>query len=142
MNLEDQKKRAVEFLHACDVGDVQKIEAHIDTGFHFQFMERAASWSVDGKEVSTRLDRDNFLKYGVTATKAVTRDGMHFKVHLAISEGPYVALFGESNATSLTGKRYNNIYCWRFTFAGDKVLELLEFCDTHHAHQVLFDQAP
>jgi ketosteroid isomerase-like protein len=139
MHPEEQKKRAIELLHAVDRGDAAATLKLISDDFHFQFMERRASWSVDGKEVSTRLDKETFLKHGVTAVANVTKDGMHFKVHMAISEGPVVALFGESDGTSLKGKRYNNTYCWRFTFSGDKVSEMLEYCDTHHAHEVLFD---
>jgi ketosteroid isomerase-like protein len=139
MDIETQKKIAVELLHASESCDAAKAAALINPDFHFQFMEKAASWSVDGQVVSTRLDKETFLKYGVTAVKNVTKDGMHFKVHVSIAEGPYVALFGESHATSNKGKPYNNNYCWRFKFSHGKVSEFLEFCDTHHAHEVLFE---
>jgi ketosteroid isomerase-like protein len=139
MDIETQKKIAVELLYASESGDVEKATALTNADFHFQFMEKASSWSADGKVTSTRLDKEAFLKHGITAVKNVTKDGMHFKVHLAIAEGPYVALFGESNATSNKGRPYNNNYCWRFTFSNGKVSEFLEFCDTHHAHEVLFE---
>jgi ketosteroid isomerase-like protein len=44
------------------------------------------------------------------------------------------------NATSLKGGAYNNNYCWRIRFSGDKLCELLEFCDSHHAYEVLFGE--
>lgn len=29
--------------------------------------------------------------------------------------------------------------CWRMTFSGNRVAEFREYCDTHHAHAVLFE---
>jgi ketosteroid isomerase-like protein len=49
-----------------------------------------------------------------------------------------VAVFGESNATALSGKKYANVYSWLFHFAGGKVTHWLEYCDTHLICTVLF----
>ena len=139
MMADERKQLAIELLMACDKGDPETVDRLTNDDFHFQFMEKAASWSAEGQEVSTRLDKLNFLKFGVGAAKQVTRDGFHFKVDQAICEGNVVALFGTSNATSHKGKPYRNNYCWKITFAGDRVSEFLEFTDTHHAHEVLFE---
>ena len=139
MDIETQKRIATDLLYASECGDAATTDALTNADFHFQFMEKAASWSAEGKQISTRLDKEAFLKHGIFAVKTITKDGMHFKVHLALAEGQYVALFGESNGTSNKGKPYNNNYCWRFRFSNGKVSELLEFCDTHHAHEVLFE---
>ena len=112
----------------------------ISDDFHFQFMERADSWVVDGQEVSTRLNKEMFLKYGINAVNEITMDGMHFTVDHVMVDGDFVAIFGESHATSKKGKPYNNTYCWRMRFSGDKIVEFLEYCDTHHAHTQLFEQ--
>jgi hypothetical protein len=83
MDLEHQKRIAIDLLHASECGDAGKAAALTNDDFHFQFMQHAGSWTADGKVVSTRLDKESFLKDGVTAVKNVTRDGMHFNVHLA-----------------------------------------------------------
>jgi ketosteroid isomerase-like protein len=136
---EQKKETAVRMLHASDRGDAETALQLIDDDFHFQFMERADSWTVDGQEVSTRLNKDMFLKYGINAVKEITVDGMHFTVDHVMVDGDYVAIFGESHATSKKGKSYNNTYCWRMRFSGDKIVEFLEYCDTHHAHTQLFE---
>ncbi|RYE58670.1 MAG: hypothetical protein EOP18_00795 [Rhizobiaceae bacterium] len=140
MTPEQKKEAALKLLRASDNADVDAVLAVISDDFHFQFMERADSWSVDGQEVSTRLNKETFLKYGINATKDITVDGMHFTVDLVLCDGDYVCIFGESHATSKKGKSYNNTYCWRMHFTGDRISEFREYCDTHHAHAVLFEQ--
>ena len=136
----DQKKAAaLRMLHASDGADAATALELISDDFHFQFMERADSWVVDGQEVSTRLNKEMFLKYGINAVKEITVDGMHFSVDHVMVDGDYVAIFGESHAVSKKGKKYNNTYCWRMRFSGDKIVEFLEYCDTHHAHTQLFE---
>ena len=84
------------------------------------------------------LDRETFLKHGVTATRMMTSTGMNFTFELALCDGDFVCVFGESHALSNSGRPYNNSYSWRFRFKDDKIVEFLEYCDTHHAHEVLF----
>jgi ketosteroid isomerase-like protein len=134
------KETAARLLHASASGDVETVRAVINADFHFQFMQKANSWSADGKEVSARLDHDNYLAYGVPVSNRITRDGMHFTVELILVDEPYVVIFGHSNAVSLKGKSYNNNYCWRMRFSGDKVSDFQEYCDTHHAYEVLFEE--
>ncbi|RYE58669.1 MAG: hypothetical protein EOP18_00790 [Rhizobiaceae bacterium] len=135
---EDRKERAVRLLFCGDSGDAVTAAGLISDDFRFQFMERADSWSVDGKVVSARLDRAAFLQHGIGATKDMTRDGMHFTVDLVLCDGDYVCIFGESHALSNRGETYNNSYCWRMRFSGELISEFREYCDTHHAHMVLF----
>ena len=135
---EDRKAVAVKLLHASASGDVETVRPLITDDFHFQFMQKAASWSADGQEVSARLDKENYLAHGVPVSKQITRDGMHFTVELILEDDPYVVVFGHSNATSLKGRPYNNNYCWRMRFSGNAVSDFQEYCDTHHAYEVLF----
>jgi len=139
MELDEQKERARRLLKACDDGDREKAEALIADDFTFQFMEKADSWAVDGEVVSTKLDKQTFLVHGVGAAAQVTQDKLNFSFDLAVSEGPHVMILGQSNAKSLKGKPYNNNYCWYVRFTGDRISELREYCDTKHAHDVLFD---
>ena len=36
-----------------------------------------------------------------------------------------------------SGKRYNNEYCFVFKFRGDKIAEVVEYCDTDLEERVL-----
>ena len=96
-----QKKIAVELLHCDRIRRCREGGCAYERRFSF-----FSSWrrQLPGQWMA-RWSRRVWIKrrhlhYGVTAVKNVTKDGMHFKVHVAIAEGPYVALFGESNATS------------------------------------------
>ncbi len=140
MNVDQMKDHAVRLLHASAGGDVEAVRPLIGDDFTFRFMQKAESWSADGKETSATLDKDNYLAYGVPVSKQITRDGMHFTVELILVDGDWLAIFGHSNATSLKGKAYNNNYCWRMKFSGDLVSEFREYCDTHHAYEVLFEE--
>jgi ketosteroid isomerase-like protein len=44
----------------------------------------------------------------------------------------------ESNTTAMNGKKYNNRYHFDIRFAGDKIAEVREYCDTNHAREVFF----
>jgi ketosteroid isomerase-like protein len=140
MTRADMEAVAQRLLHASASGDADTVRQCIADDFHFQFMQKAASWSADGQEVSARLDKENYLAHGVPVSKQITRDGMHFTVELILVDAPYVVIFGHSNATSLKGKPYNNNYSWRMRFSGDRVCDFQEYCDTHHAYEVLFGE--
>lgn len=140
MIVEQMKDHAVKLLLASASGDVQTVRPLINDDFTFRFMQKAESWSADGKETSATLNKENYLAYGAPVSKQITRDGMHFTVELILVDGPWVATFGFSNATSLKGKPYNNNYCWRMLFSGNGVKEFQEYCDTHHAYDVLFEK--
>lgn len=140
MTSEERKETARKLLRACDVGDAATAEALINEDFTFQFMEKADSWTVDGQEVSTRLDKPTFLAYGLSAADQVTSNKrFNFGFDLAVCEGDHVMILGTSDAVSLKGAPYRNNYVWYVRFAGDGISELREYCDTKHAHDVLFD---
>ncbi len=140
MNVQQIKDHAVRLLLASASGDVDTVRPLINDDFTFQFMQKAESWSAGGKETSTKLDKENYLAQGVPVSKQITRDGMHFTVELILVDAPWVAIFGFSDATSLKGKPYHNNYCWRMRFSGVGVSEFREYCDTHHAYEVLFEK--
>jgi ketosteroid isomerase-like protein len=133
-----QKEIALELLKASECGDAATCERLTTDDFEFQFMQRLESWTGEGGKKTTRINKADFIGTGINMVNDLTRDGMHFRVDLVIEEGPVVAAFGESNAVAKSGKPYNNRYCWRLTFRGDKVCEFLEFCDPSHAVEALF----
>jgi ketosteroid isomerase-like protein len=140
MDADTRKERARQLLRACDTGDGEAAARLINDDFTFQFMEKADSWTVEGQEVSTKLDRAAFLEYGLSAAENVTKNKrFNFAFDLAVNEGAHVMILGTSDALSLKGEPYRNSYCWYVRFSGDGISELREYCDTKHAHDVLFD---
>lgn len=138
MTTSKKKQIALELLAAAESGDAATSDRLTTDDFHFQFMQRLESWDGEDGKSTTRINKADFINNGIRMVGDLTKAGMNFRVDLLIEEGDHVAIFGESNAESKAGKPYNNRYCWRFTFTGDKVSEFLEFCDTSHAHQQLF----
>jgi ketosteroid isomerase-like protein len=140
MNSDERKEKAKQLLKACDMGDAEAAEKLINDDFTFQFMEKADTWTVDGQEVSTRLDKPTFLNYGLGAAEQVTSNKrFNFGFDLAVNEGDHVMILGTSDARSLKGDPYRNNYVWYVRFSGEGISELREYCDTKHAHDVLFD---
>lgn len=140
MDSEKRKERAKALLTACDKGDGAAAAELINPDFTFQFMQDTSGWSVDGAEVSTRLDHDTFLNHGVSAAETVTKDKrLNFSFERAVCEGDNVMILGQSDALSLKGEPYRNKYCWYLRFDGERISELREYCDTKLANDVLFD---
>jgi len=50
--------------------------------------------------------------------------------HHFIAEGEYVVVEGRGQATTKTGKSYNNTYCFVFRLANGKIQALTEYLDT------------
>jgi len=140
MSSGERKDKAKELLRACDLGDAEAAATLINDDFTFQFMEKAETWTVDGQEVSTKLDKATFLQYGLGAADQVTSNKrFNFGFDLAVNEGDHVMILGTSDAVSLKGDPYRNNYVWYVRFSGDNISELREYTDTKHAHDVLFD---
>jgi ketosteroid isomerase-like protein len=60
-----------------------------------------------------------------------------------IAEGDYVVAEVRGDVQTKAGKRYNNEYCFLFRFRGDKIAEIIEYCDTDLEERVLgsYDEA-
>jgi ketosteroid isomerase-like protein len=134
---EQQEQRAKQLLRAADSGDAATVEAMISDDFTLELMQRVPIQLPTGEPLPTVFDKEGYLDF-VRNVASTTKDGMHLTYELAVSDGPYVALFGESNATALSGKKYANVYCWLFRFADDKITLVREYCDTHLVRTVLF----
>jgi ketosteroid isomerase-like protein len=47
-----------------------------------------------------------------------------------LADGDYVVVQCRGRVTTVSGKPYNNTYCWVIRMAGGKMKELMEYCDT------------
>ena len=131
MTADERKEKAKQLLKACDLGDAAAAASLINDDFTFQFMEKADTWTVDGQEVSTKLDKPTFLNYGLSAAESVTSGKrFNFAFDLAVTEGDHVMILGTSDALSLKGDPYRNNYVWYVRFSGDGISELREYTDS------------
>jgi len=61
---------------------------------------------------------------------AALEGGIAITPYNFIAEGDYVAMLSNGNATTKSGKHYNNSYCHVFKVIGGKVKEINEYLDT------------
>jgi ketosteroid isomerase-like protein len=125
---ERQKRRTKELFQATELGDIEAVDETIGDDFRYEFMHRVPISVPTGEPFPGVYDKEAYLGF-VRNIGSLTKGGMHLTYELAVSEGPYVALFGESNA-ALSGKKYANVYCWLFRFGHDKITLVREYCDT------------
>jgi uncharacterized protein len=54
-----------------------------------------------------------------------------------LGEGDCVVAEVRGDVMTKSGKRYNNEYCFVYKFLGDKIIEVVEYCDTDLIERVL-----
>ena len=62
-----------------------------------------------------------------------------YKAHAIniIGEGDFVVAEVRGDVMTRTGQRYNNEYCFVFKFQDNKIIEVVEYCDTDLIERVL-----
>ena len=123
-----QKERAVEFLSMLENPDIAKMEQMIADSFEWRVMTRMPGFApVKGKDA---------LKGFAKGLKMMMPNGVNMKYGTVFSEGNNVSVQCESNTTAANGRKYNNMYHFYVKFDGDKIAQVLEYCDTNHAREV------
>ena len=128
MTPEQQKQRAVEFLSMLENPDPAKIEPIVADNFEWRVMTRMEGFApVKGKEA---------LKGFAKGLKTMMPHGLNMKYGTVFSEGNNVSVQCESNTTAANGRNYSNLYHFYLKFDGDRIAQVLEYCDTNHAREV------
>jgi ketosteroid isomerase-like protein len=70
--------------------------------------------------------------------KAMFPNGLNFKFHTIIAEGPQVAVQAESDTVAGNGKKYANRYHFYFRFAGDRISQVREYNDVNLVREVFY----
>jgi len=126
----ERKEMALDFLREFEDPDPTKLATMVASDFEWKVMTRMEGMPpTKGHEGLKNLAR---------TLKAVMPSGLGLKIHTAICEGDHCAIQAESNTTAANGKKYNNRYHFYVRFAGDKIAEVREYCDTNHAREVFF----
>jgi ketosteroid isomerase-like protein len=128
MTPQQQKERAVEFLKMLENPDPAKIEPIVADNFEWRLMTRMPGMDpVKGKAA---------LKGFAHGLKTMMPNGINMTFGTVFSEGNNVSVQCESNTTAANGRKYNNLYHFYVKFDGDKIAQVLEYCDTNHAREV------
>ena len=126
----ERKELAVDFLSEFADPDPIKLATLVAEDFQWTVMTR-----MEG--MPPMKGRDGIKNLAGTL-KTLMPGGMGLKFGTVICEGDHCAIQAESNATAMNGKKYNNRYHFYLRFAGDKIAEVREYCDTNHAREVFF----
>ena len=63
--------------------------------------------------------------------------GITMEIEDMIGEGDKVVVQARGSAKTRDGQEYNNVYCQVFTLRDNKIIEVVEYCDTALIQQVL-----
>ena len=130
MRTAENKETIRRIYAALEHGDRSLFGASVHPDYIWRFPGHC-SWSKrfsGQEEVRSRLLKPLFALFA-TEYKA--------KAINLIAEGDTVVAEVRGDVQTKTGKRYNNEYCFLFRFRGDKIAEIVEYCDTDLEERVL-----
>ena len=130
MRTAENKETIRRIYAALEHGDRSVFGASVHPDYIWRFPGHC-SWSKrfsGQEEVRSRLLKPLFALFA-TEYKA--------KAINLIADGDTVVAEVRGDVQTKTGKRYNNEYCFLFRFRGDKIAEIVEYCDTDLEERVL-----
>ena len=130
MRTAENKETIRRIYAALEHGDRSVFGASVHPDYIWRFPGHC-SWSKrfsGQEEVRNRLLKPLFALFA-TEYKA--------KAINLIAEDDTVVAEVRGDVQTKTGKRYNNEYCFLFRFRGDKIAEIVEYCDTDLEERVL-----
>ena len=130
MRTAENKETIRRIYAALEHGDRSVFGASVHPDYIWRFPGHC-SWSKrfsGQEEVRSRLLKPLFALFA-TEYKA--------KAINLIAEGDTVVAEVRGDVQTKTGKRYNNEYCFLFRFRGEKIAEIVEYCDTDLEERVL-----
>jgi ketosteroid isomerase-like protein len=130
MGTAENKETIKRIYAALEHGDRSVFGASVHRDYVWRFPGHC-SWSKrfsGQEEVRNRLLKPLFALFA-TEYRA--------KVINLVAEGDTVVAEVRGDVETKAGKRYNNEYCFLFKFRGDKIAEIVEYCDTDLEERVL-----
>ena len=130
MSANENKDTIRRIYAAMANGDLTAFRAAVHPDYVWRLAGHS-SWSrrFEGQDaISARLLKPLFALFG-TRYRAQA-------VNL-VAEGDFVVAEVRGDVLTKSGERYNNEYCIVFRFRGNKIAELVEYCDTDLIERVL-----
>lgn len=129
MNDQSQAEKIVRrFMEVFSAGDVPGV---------VDMMDPEGTWWVAGTmPISGTYSREEFGQL-LSSVGGTCAGPIKLIPHEFTVQGDRVAVETESEAKTLTGKVYNNLYHFLFVLRGEKILRVKEYLDTMHTNEVL-----
>jgi len=122
------KETVIEFLREFEDPDPAKLETMVADNFEYRVMTKMPGFEpLKGKAG---------IRQFAGTIKSMLPNGLNMKLGPIICEGDHASVLAESDTVAANGKKYGNMYHFYFRFAGDKIAEVREYCDTNHAREV------
>jgi uncharacterized protein len=114
---------------------MEGIFAELAKGNGAPFREAMAddfTWSIIGTTAWSRAYRgkDGVANELLRPLLAQFKDRYTSTAERILADGDYVVIQCRGRVTTVSGKPYNNTYCWVIRMADGKMKELTEYCDT------------
>lgn len=125
---------------------MQQIFAELAQGNSRPFGEAMAEdfrWVITGTTKWSRVydGRQAVLDELIAPLRARIRDRIRTNAHRFIAEDDTVVVLARGNNLTVSGKRYDNEYCYVIRLEGGKMRELIEYFDTELVTAALGDPA-
>lgn len=128
MSIESNKEIAEQFIAALNRADADWVLEH--------YADDVVMWTAGTLAISgphTKAEVRGMME-GILG---VFPDGLEFTLHTLTAEGDRVAIEAESRGIHASGKSYHNQYHFLMRIRDGRIVELKEYLDTQHAHEVL-----
>ncbi len=127
MSTEENKKIVLAYFEERSAGDPRAFDRLADS----------ATWMVMAKPPMGGVRTKAELLQGLARITARFEAPTKFRVTGVTAEGDRVAVETEGYAKLKNGKTYENLYHFLFVIRDGKIQTGKEYCDFHHAHEVL-----
>lgn len=128
----DNKDIAREFFVRFSSGDISDAT---------DLLSDDATWWIPGKP-GEKPTAGLHTKEGITnlflRMMGRLKDGLRINIRNMLAEGDMVAVEAESRGELTNGRSYNNEYLFLMRMTGERIIEVREYNDTQHAHNVWF----
>ncbi|MGO9057352.1 MAG: nuclear transport factor 2 family protein [Candidatus Binataceae bacterium] len=127
MGVEENKKIALAYFAERSAGNPDALDRLADSAT-WVIMAKPPMGGTKTKAELMRIIRDNTARYEVPIKLTVTG---------ITAEGDRVAIEAEGYAKLKNGKVYQNLYHFLFIIKDGKIQMGKEYCDFHHAYEIL-----
>src|SRR5215213_7060346 len=114
---------------------VESLFANLENGKSDAFFEHVADdvhWTVMGTHplAGTYRTKADFLAHTFARLEKILKEGVLLRVTDVLVEGDGAAVEMESLSTALTGKPFDNRYCWIVRFSEGTIVEVRAYLDS------------
>jgi uncharacterized protein len=123
---------------------VRKIFSYLEAGSGDRFFEHVSDnvdWTVQGTHplAGRYTSKQDFRIHTFDRLNKILPEGAQLRVQHILIDGDWAAVELRSLATSITGRRFDNFYCWVIRFAENTIVEVRAYLDSALVQKLIDD---